>query len=147
MSFVARLALPVMVVALLVGLPDQEVLPVVGGNAQYQRVVPARPHSRVELPPESAGRAVHVKSGENLQAALDAAAPGDHITLDPGGTYKGPFRLLRKTGDQWIVITTAAQLPPRGRRVGPSNAAQMPRLVSDGDFVIQTMPGAHHYRL
>jgi glycosyltransferase involved in cell wall biosynthesis len=150
MSFIAKPALPVIVAVLLVGVPDQGVVPGTGspsGEAQYQRVVPERPHTRVELPPESPGRVVHVKSGENLQAALDAAAPGDHITLDPGGTYKGPFRLLRKTGDQWIVITTSAQLPPRGRRVGPSHAAQMPHLLAEGDFVIQAMPGAHHYRL
>src|SRR5687767_6156098 len=150
MSFFARPAFPVIVAVLLVGVPDQGVVPGTGGtvgDAQYQRVVPERPKTRVELPPESAGRVVHVKSGESLQAALDAAAPGDHITLDPGGTYKGPFRLLRKTGDQWIVITTAAQLPPRGRRVGPSHAAQMPHLVAEGDFVFQAMPGAHHYRL
>jgi hypothetical protein len=150
MSFIAKPALPIIVAVLLVGVPDQGVVPGAGrttGEAQYQRAVPERPHARVELPPESPGRIVHVKSGENLQAALDAAAPGDHITLDPGGTYKGPFRLLRKTGDQWIVITTSAQLPPRGRRVGPSHAAQMPHLLGEGDFVIQAMPGAHHYRL
>src|SRR4030095_842271 len=147
MRFLARPALPVIAAVLLVGVPDQGAVPGAGGDAQYRRVVPERPHTRVELPPESPGRVVHVKSGESLQAALDAAAPGDHITLDPGGMYKGPFRLLRKTGDQWIVITTAAQLPPRGRRVGPSHAAQMPHLSAEADFVIQAMPGAHHYRL
>ena len=111
--------------------------PVAAGDAQRpaRQASPERPRSRVELPPESTrGRVVHVKSGENLQAALDAAEPGDHITLDPGATYTGPFRLLRKTGDQWIVITSAGQLPPRGRRVGPSDAARcrasLPRATS-----------------
>ena len=149
MRFLLKPALPAVVAVLLVGLPQQGTVPGTGGtsgNGQYRRVATERPHIRVELPAEARGRVVHVKAGENLQAALDAAAPGDHITLDPGGTYKGPFRLLRKTGDQWIVITTAGQLPPRGRRVGPSDVAQMPRLVAEGDFVIQTMPGAHHYR-
>jgi cellulose synthase/poly-beta-1,6-N-acetylglucosamine synthase-like glycosyltransferase len=90
---------------------------------------------------------VHVKSGDSLQAALDAAEPGDHITLEPGATYTGPFTLLRKTGDQWIVIRSGGQLPPRGRRVGPSDAARMPRLVAEGNNVIEAMPGAHHYHL
>ena len=149
MRFILKPVLPAAVAVLLVGMPQQSAVPGTAGargDAQYQRVATERPHARVELPAETQGRVVHVKPGENLQAALDAAAPGDHITLEPGGTYKGPFRLLRKTGDQWIVITTRGQLPPRGRRVAPSNAAQMPHLVSEGDFVIQAMPGAHHYR-
>jgi cellulose synthase/poly-beta-1,6-N-acetylglucosamine synthase-like glycosyltransferase len=136
---------------LTIGMPQQGPVPARGDDtAQYQHAAPARPRSRVELPTEAApARTVHVKAGESLQAALDAAAPGDRITLDPGAIYRGPFRLLRKTGDQWIVIASAAeaQLPARGRRVGKANAAQMPRLVAEGDSVIQAMPGAHHYRL
>jgi hypothetical protein len=149
MTFSVKPVLPAVVAVLLVGLPQQGVIPAVGttGDAQYRPMTAERPRTRVELPAESRGRVVHVKSGENLQAALDDATPGDHITLDAGGTYRGPFRLLRKTGDQWIVITTAGQLPARGRRVAPSNAAQMPHLVAEGDYVIQAMPGAHHYRL
>jgi len=150
MTFSARPVMLTTVAALLLGMPQQGVVPdAVGppGDAQYRRTAPERPRARVELPSESRGRVVQVKAGDDLQAALDAAAPGDHITLDAGATYKGPFRLLRKTGDQWIVITSAAQVPPRGRRVGPGDAAQMPHLVAQGDFVIQAMPGAHHYRL
>ncbi len=88
------------------------------------------------------------RAGDSLQAALDAAQPGDRITLDPGATYTGPFRLLRKTGDQWIVITSAGPAPAaRAAASAPSDAAQMPRLVAEGNIVIEAMPGAHHYRL
>jgi glycosyltransferase involved in cell wall biosynthesis len=144
---IAKPILAALVTLLLIGTPEQGVTPAVttGANGQTQ---PERPRSRVELPSEStAGRVVQVKGGEDLQAALDKASPGDRITLEPGATYKGPFRLLRKTGDQWIVITSAGQLPPRGRRISVQDAARMPRLVSDGNTVIEAMPGAHHYRL
>ena len=59
---------------------------------------------------------------------------------------QSPFRLLRKTVDR-IVITTAGQLPPRGRRVGPSNAAQMPHLFAEAISSFRQCSGAHHYRL
>ena len=149
MTGAAKPALLAAVAALLLGMPQQGVVPDSVGttDAQYRRMAPERPRARVELPPESRGRVVYVKGGDDLQAALDSASPGDHITLDAGATYKGPFRLMRKAGDEWIVITSAGQLPPRGRRVGPAIVAQMPHLVAEGDFVIQAMPGAHHYRL
>lgn len=142
----AKPLLAAFVALLLIGTPEQGAKPAgtTGATAGSQ---PERPRGRVELPPESPGRVVHVKAGGDLQAALDAAAPGDRITLDAGATYKGPFRLLRKTGDGWIVITSAGQLPPRGRRVTPQDASRMPRIVSEGNAVFEAMPGAHHYRL
>src|SRR5258708_6365668 len=138
-----KTALAVVVTLLVVGTPQQGAVSGPAGDATTTRqALPERPRTRVELPPDSPhGRTVHVKSGDSLQAALDAAEPGDYITLDAGATYTGPFRLLRKTGDQWIVITSTGKVPPRGRRVGPADAAQMPRLVAEGNNVIEAMPG------
>jgi cellulose synthase/poly-beta-1,6-N-acetylglucosamine synthase-like glycosyltransferase len=119
-------------------------------SVPHRHTPPERPRVTVDVPAETrATRVVHVKAGESLQAAIDAASPGDRITLDAGAVYEGPFRLPRKEGDQWIVIASAAesQLPPRGQRVGPSHAAKMPKLVASGDAVVEAMPGAHHYRL
>ena len=120
-----------------------------GVPSQAPHAPPERPRTSVDLPADAAGgRTIHVKAGESLQAAIDAAAPGDRITLEPRAIYEGPFRLRAKDGSGWIVITTAAQLPPRGQRVAPSHAAQMPRLVaSSGHMVVEALPGAHHYRL
>jgi glycosyltransferase involved in cell wall biosynthesis len=140
---------------LLVGVLDPDMTAVQQRNQSAdESTVPARPRGAVELPPErSTGRTIHVPAGGNLQQALEAANPGDRITLAPKAVYEGPFRLLRKPAAQntpaWITIESAAeaQLPRRGSRVSPAHAALMPRLVAASGSVIEAMPGAHHYRL
>jgi hypothetical protein len=97
----------------------------------------------------SAGRTLAVAAGGDLQDALDGARPGDVITLEAGATFRGPFTLPRKPGAGWIVIRTAASdtdLPPPGTRVDPSDARLMPKLEAASGSVVQTAPGAHHYR-
>src|SRR5437016_3059129 len=44
------------------------------------------------LPP-STGATISVSAGGNLQNALDAAQPGDVISLQAGATFTGPFTL------------------------------------------------------
>lgn len=94
------------------------------------------------------GKTIALRAGGNLQAALDAARPGDAITLPPGASFRGPFRLPKKEGDGWIVIQTEAvlRLPSAGTRVTPADAALMPRLESAAGPVIEAAPGAHHFR-
>jgi hypothetical protein len=109
---------------------------------------PELPRTRVEVPDLAIPRrTIHVPAGGRLQDALDAAAGGDLITLEPGATYHGPFRLRRKDGDEWIVVTSAARDLPPGRRVTPADASKMPKLVASAGPVVRTEPGAHHYRL
>jgi hypothetical protein len=99
----------------------------------------------------SAGRrTIHVPAGGDLQQAIDQAQPGDTITLEAGATYTGNFVLRRKTGSEFITITSAdpASLPAPGVRVTPAAAAALPKVVSPNDAaVFSTEPGAHHYRL
>jgi len=66
------------------------------------------------------GRTLAVRAGGDLQAALDEAQPGDVITLEAGATFRGPFTLRRKRGQEWITVRTSASddtLPPPGARV------------------------------
>ena len=119
--------------------------------AAGERRLPERPRHRVDTAPVSpTGRTIRVPAGGDLQAAINDAKPGDAIALEPGATYRGPFRLPRKDGDGWIVIAprTERGLPPPNQRVSPSHARVMPKIVaSSGDAVIEADSGAHHYRL
>src|SRR5947209_479177 len=93
-----------------------------------------------------------VAAGGNLQAALNAAQPGDTILLEAGATFTGPFTLPAKSGTDYITVRTAADnssLPADGMRITPAFSGIMPKLVSPGGGMpaLQTAPGAHNYRL
>ncbi|HEU4520375.1 MAG TPA: carbohydrate-binding protein, partial [Thermoanaerobaculia bacterium] len=94
---------------------------------------------------------IQVPSGGNLQGAIDSAQFGDTIVLQAGATYSGTFTLPAKSGTGWIVIRTSApdsSLPPQGRRMTPSYASALPKIVTPGSApAIRTATGAHHYRL
>jgi hypothetical protein len=98
-----------------------------------------------------------------LQAAIDAAAPGDTILLRAGETFVGPFVLRAKpSSTAWITIRSDAadsQFPAATVRLIPSGKANantsrslLPRLLGQGGAlkttpVIRTDAGAHHYIL
>lgn len=104
------------------------------------------------------GRTHVVRAGGDVQAALNAAAPGDVITLEAGATFTGPFTLPAKPGSDWIIIRSSVTdgsegapaarktLPPPGRRIDPVDAPLMPKLVASFAPAIVAAPGAHHYR-
>jgi hypothetical protein len=78
-------------------------------------------------------RSISVAPGGNLQAALDAAQPGDQLLLSPGATYTGNFWLRAKAGTGWITIRTApnAGLPAAGARILPSASGSLAKIVSN----------------
>src|SRR6266542_3483020 len=96
------------------------------------------------------GTTIHVSAGGSLQAALDAAQPGDVIELQAGASWRGTFHLRNKTtGSGWVTIRSSrhAELPAPGTRVSPAEAPLMARLVAPSvAHVIETDEGAHHYR-
>ena len=97
----------------------------------------------------STGRILRVRAGENFQAALNTARPGDVIALEAGATFAGPFTLPNKQGSGWLTVRSSApdsSLPPPGTRIDPAYAAVMPKLVAASGSVITTASGAHHYR-
>ena len=98
-----------------------------------------------------ASAAIHtVPAGGDLQAALNAAQPGDVIELEPGATYSGNFRLPVKHGDRHIVVRSGAPaylLPAPGMRVTPEYAGALPKIQSPNSSpALATMPGTHHWR-
>lgn len=106
----------------------------------------------VAPPPSSGGTTVLVSPGQNLQAAVDAAQPGDTILLQPGAVYPGGLILPARSGSSYITIRSAANdanLPPPGVRITPAYAAQLPKIQGGtaGLPAIMTDLGAHHWRL
>ena len=104
--------------------------------------------------PTQTGNTIAVPAGGDLQGAIDAAQPGDVITLAPGATYTGNFILRNKntSSTSWIVIrpATSLSLPAEGTRMSPSLATTLllPKIVSPTTApAFATELGAHHYRL
>jgi hypothetical protein len=98
----------------------------------------------------TAGRIVEVPVGGDLQEALDRARPGDVVTLQAGAVYEGNFTLPRNPAGGWIVLrgnAADAELPPPGTRIDPGRAPLLPKLQAASGAVLQTAPGATHYRL
>jgi len=98
----------------------------------------------------SGQRSVTVQPGSSLQAAVDAAKPGDTLVLVAGASYMGPLTLPNKgTSTEYITIQTSnLQAFPENLRIKPAlNAASMPKILSpNAQSAVQTAPGAHHYR-
>jgi hypothetical protein len=105
----------------------------------------------VVLTSASAGAAtLEVPAGGNLQAALDAARPGDTIALAANAMFTGNFVLPRKDGDAVITLRTAPSpnQPSANERVQPDHAPLLAKLKSPNDRpALRTAPGAHHWRL
>jgi len=96
------------------------------------------------------GAIIDVSAGGDLQAALNNAKLGDTIVLQAGATFTGPFTLPNKTSASgWIYVVSSnlASLPAPGKRVGPNDAANMPKIVSllDNNSLV-TVASSHHFR-
>lgn len=121
-------------------------------------VIPEAPETRPELPrtyldtrySAPTGRTIRVASGGNLQAALDAAQPGDEVVLAAGAEFRGSFWLRRKPGSGWITIRSDVVLPPEGTRVGPADAVRFAKIVATSGgsaAALRTANGASSYRI
>lgn len=97
-----------------------------------------------------AGNTITVRRGGDFQAALNQAKSGDTILVEAGATFIGSFILPKKTGNEFITVTSSryAELPKEGIRVNPKDAALMPKILTHGknDPVLKTAEGAHHFR-
>lgn len=117
-------------------------------NAAGPQVPKAHVDTTYNLP--TGGTTYRVNAGDNLQAALDAAQPGDIIELQAGATFTGNYVLHPKTGNGWVYITSSqlAQLPPEGTRVAPEDAVHMPRIICPNQFnpALIVEQGVQNYR-
>jgi hypothetical protein len=104
------------------------------------------------MPEHVAGRTTHtVRAGEDLQAVIDRAQPGDEIRLQAGAVFTGSYVLRARGGDATITIRTDtpdSRLPSAGQRIAPQHASLLPTLSPVGNApVFRTEPGARHWRL
>lgn len=103
------------------------------------------------LAPAGHAQTIVVRSGENLQAAIDAAQPGDTIVLEAGATFTGNFVLPVKPGAAFITLRSddpTGALPPAGRRISPADAPGLAKIRSGNTMAaLRTAAGAHHWRL
>ena len=93
-------------------------------------------------------RIITVGPKDDLQAAINAAQPGDTIVVQAGAIFKGGFVLPVKSGTGEISIQSSrlSELP-EGVRVNPSQSALFAKLQTPNvQPVITTAAGAHHYR-
>jgi hypothetical protein len=103
------------------------------------------------LCPESARAGTRtVRRGDDLQAILNSALPGDVLLLEAGAEFVGNFVLPVKTGSEPIVVRSSFhnELPPSGQRIQPQHAALLARLRSPSTSpALRTAAGAHHWQL
>jgi hypothetical protein len=102
-------------------------------------------------PPSSLAATLQVRAGDNLQAALNAAQPGDIIVLQAGATFSGNFTLPVKAGASYITIRSSTpddRLPLPGARITPGFAPLLAKIQSPNtDAALRTVNGSHHWRL
>ncbi len=121
-------------------------------NFVFAVTAPTLPRLQVNTDmPAVTGKSIRVQSGGDLQAAINSANPGDEIVLQAGGVWTGNYTLPNKgRTTRWIVIRSSAlsRLPAPGKRVAPTDAANMPRIQAAGTGTAFTIaPQANHYRL
>jgi hypothetical protein len=102
---------------------------------------------------------ISVPAGGDLQAALDAARPGDTILLASGATYSGNFTLPVHGGTTYVTIRTAGNdslLPAAGVRITPAHATYLAKLRAPVPCdlpcetwmpALRTAPGAAYWRV
>jgi len=92
-----------------------------------------------------------VNAGGDLQAALNAAQPGDTIVLQAGATFTGNYKLPAKSGTSFITIrssTADSALPAAGVRITPSYASKLARIQSNQTgAALKTVGAAGYWRL
>jgi len=83
--------------------------------------------------PAVTGTTRSVPAGGDLQAALNAAQPGDQIVLTPGATYAGNFYLPARSCSGYVIVrsgTADSDYPASGTRISPAYASKLAKIVT-----------------
>ena len=122
-------------------------------GAAAQKPVAELPRTHIDTTwnQPTGGKAWAAHTADEFSRALAQSSPGDVITLDAGTVYTGNFRIPAKTNpnDKWIYVTSSAysKLPAPGKRVSPSDAANMPKVVTPNvATAIGINESANHWR-
>ena len=91
-------------------------------------------------------KVTHVAKGENLQAAMDAAVPGEVVMAAPG-EYAQLVLKPKPLGAAVVLMPDTTALPV-GRRIDPSYASGLIQLRSNnGEAPVKTLGAASNYVL
>jgi PKD repeat protein len=94
---------------------------------------------------------IFVAAGDDLQAVLDAAQPGDTILLQEGAEFVGTFVLPPKPDGPPITLRSSASdsmLPRAGQRITPGHAPLLALLRSGTTSpALRTSPGAANWKV
>jgi len=83
--------------------------------------------------PAVTGTTRNVPAGGDLQAALNAAQPGDQIVLAPGASYVGNFNLPARSCSGYVIVrsgTIDSDYPAPGTRMTPAYAPKLAKIVT-----------------
>ena len=84
---------------------------------------------------DGGGATIEVRAGGNLQAALDAAEPGDQIVLEAGATFVGPFVLPNKAASVEAGLQTRL---PAGLQTRPPSYVEAGLQTRLPEILIRT---------
>ena len=97
------------------------------------------------LPTIAGAATLTVNAGGDLQAALNAAQPGDEIVVAAGARFTGTFWLPVKPFGAVITIRSSQALP--ARRLTPADASLLPVISSGGVEAALSGTGTSNWRL
>ncbi len=94
---------------------------------------------------------LNVPAGGDLQAALNAARPGETVFLASGAIYTGNYVLKGRSGSDTrpVIVRTAGSDPvPPGERMTPEAASGLAKLRSPNNMpALATEQGARYWRI
>lgn len=128
-------------------------------NSNSPEIIPPQQTVDTNYPTAMDGIVRNVTNCNQLQPTLDAAQPGDTVSLSPSLVCVGNYTFPEKSNpnNKWIIVRSAStELDSNGslragRRINgenPSHNQQMPKLFTNNSGSVLSFPaGANYYRI